>query len=109
MPRNTTNIFTVKVSLSGTIKLVREAIKCKPTYNGQGIAFDEEGPWNFYYDFVKNVVIFGVNNSSLSRTDNRKNNFLVLGEGLTQGVNGSTDAAEKIIVLTLVKQMQNSA
>ena len=77
------------------MKLVREAIKCKPTYNGQGIAFDEEGRWNFYNEFVRNVVIFGVDNSSLSRTYNRKNNFLVLGEGLTQGVNGSTDTAEK--------------
>ena len=85
------------------MKLVREAIKCKPTYNDQGIAFDEEGRWNFYNELVRNVVIFGVDNSSLSRTYNRKNNFLVLGEGLTQGVNGSTDAAEKNISINFSK------
>lgn len=34
-------------------------------------------------------------NSSLSHTDNRKNNFSVLGEGLTDNINGSVVAAEK--------------
>ena len=40
------------------------------------------GSWGFDYDFARNVVISGDNNTSLSRTDNQKNNFLVLGEGL---------------------------
>ena len=40
-------------------------------------------------------------------TDNRKYNFLVLGEGPTFGINGSHGAAGKKLVLTLVKQIQN--
>ena len=44
---------------------------------------------------AKNVIIFGVNNSSSSHDDNLKNNFLVLGEGDTFGING-------ILVLVLV-------
>ena len=39
----------------------------------------------------------------------KKNNFLVLGEGPTQGINDSTGATEKKLILTLVKQIQNFA
>ena len=42
-------------------------------------------------------------------TNNRKNNFLVLGEGPNEGINNSTGAAEKKLVLTLVKRIQNVA
>ena len=52
-------------------------------YNDYVIAFDGVGIWNFGYDFIKNIVIFGVDNCSLSRTDNRKNNLLLLSEGPT--------------------------
>ena len=45
----------------------------------------------------------------LTLTDNRKSNFLVLGEGPTQGINDSTGSAEKKLVLTLVKQIQKFA
>ena len=58
---------------------------------------------NIGNDFARNAVIFGVNNSSSSHTDNRKNNFLELGEGPTQGINNSTGSAEKKLVLILVK------
>ena len=41
------------------------------------------------------VVIFGVDNSSSSHANNWKNNFLVVGEGFTQGINDSTGVAEE--------------
>ena len=44
---------------------------------------------------IMNIVIFGVDNSSPSNTDNQKNSFLLLGEGPTQGINDSTGPAEK--------------
>ena len=59
------------------------------------MAFDGEGLWSFANDFVRNIVIFGVDNSSSSHTDNQKNNFVVLGEGQTYGTDDSTGAAEK--------------
>ena len=49
-------------------------------------------------------LIFSVGNSSSSHTDNRKNNFLVLGEGPTDDINGSVDVQNKSLVLTLVKK-----
>ena len=80
----------------GTVKLVRNAIKSKFTYNVWGIAFYGKGHFSFDDDSVRNVVIFGVDNSSSSHIDNRINNFLVLSKGSTFGINGTYGAAEKI-------------
>ena len=60
-------------------------------------------------DFARNFLIFGVNNSSSSHTDNRKSNFLVLDEGPTQGITDTTGAVEKKLVFNLVNQIQNFA
>ena len=49
-------------------------------YSGYQIAYDGAGLWSFCNNFARNVVIFGFDNSSLHHTDDRKNNFLVLGE-----------------------------
>ena len=46
-------------------------------------------------NFARYVVIYGVNKTSSSYTYNKKNNFLILGEGPTDGINDSIDAAEK--------------
>ena len=51
---------------------------------------------------ARNVVIFSVDYSSLSQTNNRKNNVLVLGKGPTQEINDTTGAAEKKFVLIFV-------
>ena len=75
--------------------LVRIAIKSKLTYNDQGTAFDGEGSWSFDNGYARNVVIFDVDNSSSSHTDNWKNNFFVLCERPTQGISDSTGLAEK--------------
>ena len=64
-------------------------------YNCQEIVFDGESSWAFCNDFARNVVTFGVSNSTSSHTDKRKHNFLVLGEGSTDDINGSTGAAER--------------
>ena len=45
-----------------------------------------------------NAVIFGFDNRSWSHTDNRKNNFWVLGEGPNDNINDSIIVAKKIYV-----------
>ena len=60
-------------------------------------------------DFARNVVTFGVDNSSSSHFDNHKNNFLILSEGSTSDINGSFSSPGKYLVLILVKQTQNFA
>ena len=51
--------------LFGTLKLVRNTIKSKSTYNDRRIAFDGKVSWSFDYDFAGNAAIFGVSNSNL--------------------------------------------
>ena len=85
------------------MKLARNAIKSKFIYNGRGIVFDGKGLWSFGNGFARNVVIFVVDNTSSSYTDNRKNNFLVLGERPTDDINNSTGAAEKKIKINFTK------
>ena len=51
--------------------------------------------WSFCNGFARNIVILVVDNTSSSHVDNLKNNFLVLGEGLTEGINDGVGAAEK--------------
>ena len=41
------------------------------------------GWWRFDNDPSKNIIIFGVDNSLSFHSGNRKDNFLILGEGLT--------------------------
>ena len=49
----------------------------------------------FGNDFAKNVVIFVVDKSSQSHAANHKSDFSVLGEQITDDVNGSIGAAEQ--------------
>ena len=65
-------------------------------YSGYGITFDRAGSWSFDNDSARNVIIFGVDNSSSSHADNRKDNSLILVEGPTFGINGSFDSVEKM-------------
>lgn len=50
--------------------------------------------WRYGNDFATDVVIFDVNNTSSSHTNNKKD-VLALGEGPTAGINDSVGAAEK--------------
>ena len=77
------------------MKSTRIANKGKFTYNGQGIASDGKDYWSFDNDTARNVVIFSGDDSSSSGPDNPKNDFLVLGEKLTEDINGSVGTAEK--------------
>ena len=46
-------------------------------------------------DFARNVVIFGVDNTSSSHTDDQKGNFIVLAEQPTHEFKGSLGTPEK--------------
>ena len=59
------------------------------------MTFDWAGSWNSGNDYAMDVVTFGVVDSSSCHTDNRKNNFLVLGEWPTYGINGRFGTPEK--------------
>ena len=73
---------------------MKSSDKERYVYSGYGIAFDGKDSWNFNDHFTRNVIIFGVDNSSSHLTDNLKNDSLILGD--SSGINGSFGAAEKI-------------
>ena len=53
------------------------------------------GSQSFDNDFARNVIIFGVDNSSSSHADNCKKILLILDEGPTFGVNGISFTIKK--------------
>ena len=81
--------------MSGTIKLVRNSTKNNFTYNVWGIEFDGEDSWSFDNYFARNVIIFGVDNSSPSHTNDKKKKKLVLGGEPADGINDNTGVVEK--------------
>ena len=100
-------VYYIKNWLFGATNTVKDDDKEKYLYSDYRITFDGKGSWSFNNDSVRNVIIFGVDNSSSFHTDHLKNDFLILGEGDTFGINGSFGAPEKKLILILVKQRQN--
>ena len=99
--------FTLKICLFGATNIVKASHKSKFVYSGYGIIFDAKGNWNFDNDSARNVTIFDVDDSSLSHTNNRKNNFLVLGEGNTLVLMEGLVHQRRSLVLILLKQRQS--
>ena len=93
--RNPTNNFKFKNCLFGATSIVKISDKEKYVYSGYGITLDSASWCSFSNDTARNVIIFGVDNSSSSHSENRKNYVLVLDEGPTFGINGSFGWAEK--------------
>ena len=60
--------FTLKNCLFRVSNIVKSNDKEKYAHSGQGIAFDGKGEWSFGNDPARNVIIFGVDNSSSSHT-----------------------------------------
>ena len=73
----------------GATIIVKHNVKEKWVHSGYRIAFDGKVEWKFENDFARNVIMFSVDKSSSSHTNYRENNFLVLGEGPTYGINGT--------------------
>ena len=67
--------FTLKNCWFGATNIVKNSDKEKWVNSGYGIAFDGNGEWNFGNGYARNVIIFGVDNSSSSHNDNLKNIF----------------------------------
>ena len=97
-PRSPTNNFKFRNCLFGSISVVKTGHNEKYVYSGHGITFDSAGLCSFDNGIGRNIVIFGVGNSS-SHADNRKVQLLQLMEDLVH--------QKKNFVLILVKQTQN--
>ena len=103
MLKNPINNLKYKNCLFGAINIVKTSDKRKHVYAGYGIRFDRAGSWSFDRDFARNVIIFDVDDSSSSYSDNRKNNFLILIEGPTYENNGRFRSSEKKFSIVVTK------
>ena len=95
--------LTLKNCLFGATNTVRNSDRENYVYSVYGIAFDGKSAWSFSDDFARNVIIFGVDNSSSSHTDNLKNDFLILGERDTFGINGGFCAPGEKFSINFIK------
>ena len=77
--------FTLGDCLFGTAKLTKNPDPNKYGYSGYGTGFDARSEFSLPDgNWGKNVIIFGVDNSSSVHDDHKKKDILVLGEGPTQ-------------------------
>ena len=101
--RNPTNNFKLINCLLGATSIAKNSDKERYVYRGYGITFDSTGSWSFNYETARNGIFFGVDNSSSSYVDNRKNNFLILSEGPIFGINESFGSPEKSFSINFIK------
>ena len=88
--------ITLENCFFGAVKLTKNDSISKYKYAGYGIGYDGHGTFlSPSGAFGQKVLLFGVDMSSSIYVDNKKKDILILGEGPTQGLDGTTLTAEK--------------
>ena len=78
------------------MEITKNADTSKYKYKGYGVCFDEGGIFSMgNINNGRNVLIFGVDESSLVHSNNKANNIYVMGDDIAQGINDLTLYAEK--------------
>ena len=95
MLRDLNTDFTRENCLFGAVELTKNADCDNYAYSSYNLGFDSRSHYSLPdRSFGKNVVIFGVDNSSSVYVNNKIEKILVLGEGPTQGLDNITITAE---------------
>ena len=100
--------FTSEKKFFCVVKLTKNSDPEKFKYFGCGIGFDARGSFSLSNGsgFVKNVIIFGANMSSLVHTDNKKKYILVLVKGTRDGLVDTMLTAEKDYSINFTEQQK---
>ena len=89
--------FTIQNALFGAMEITKNADASKYGYKRYGICFDEGGTFGKgNINNGRNMLIFGVDESSLVHANNKANNIYVMGDLFVQGINDTTLYAEKV-------------
>ena len=89
--------FTIQNALFGAMEITKNADTAKYAYEGYCICFDEGGTFSKgNISNGRNMLIFGVDESSLVHANNKANNIYVMGDIFVQGINDTTLYAEKV-------------
>ena len=100
--------YTIQNALFGAIKTTKNTDSSKNKYDGYGICFDEGGLFSEgNINNGRNVLIFGVHESSITHTTNKDNNIYVLGKNFVQGINDTALYAEKVYKTNLTVSDKN--
>ena len=101
---NISDYPTLENCLFGAVTLTKNADIGKYKYPGYGIGFDRHGSFSSLgAGLARRVIIFGVDMSSSPKIDNRKKDILILGTGLTQGLE-HTLSAEKMYSINFTER-----
>ena len=83
--------FSIQNALFGGIEITKNTDTSKYKCKGYGICFDEGGSFSKgNINNGKNVIIFGVHESSLIQANNKANNIFVVGDLFVQVINDTT-------------------
>ena len=89
--------FTIQNALFGAVGITKNADTSKYDYKGYGICFDEGGTFSKgNINNGRNVLIFGVHESSLVHANNKANNIYLMGHLFVQRINYTKLYAEKV-------------
>ena len=93
--RNLHTDFTLNNCLFGSVKITKNADPDKYKYSYYNIGFDSRSEFAFTDGSMgENVIICGADMSSSVHIDNKNKDFLILGEGPTQGLDDTTLTTE---------------
>ena len=84
---------------------VKNNDKEKYVYSSYGIAFNGKGSWSFNENFARNVIIFGVGNSSSYHKFDRVDIEEVSFKGDAHDVSVNYDAIDKSNILNIHKYL----
>ena len=89
--------FTILNALFGAMEITKNPNTSKYKYRGYGICFDKGSSFSEgSISNRRNVLIFGVHESSLLHYNNKANNIYVMGKDFVQGINDRTLYADKV-------------
>ena len=89
--------ITILNALFGAMEITKNANTSKYKYKGYGICFNKGGSFSEgSISNGRNVLIFGVHQSSLLHSNNKAINIYAMGKGFVQGINDTTLYAEKV-------------
>ena len=91
---NVSSYPTLENCLFGDAKLTKNADIGKYGYSGYRIGFDRQGSFSSPGIGLGKNVVFRVDMSSSTKTDNRKIDILILGKGPTQGLKHTLSAGK---------------
>ena len=96
--------FTLKDCLFGGVKLTKNDDPDKCKYSGYDIGFDSRSYFSLPDGSMRrNVIIFGADMSSALHSDNKGKFILILGDGPTQALDGTTFTAEAIYSINFIQ------